>query len=105
MSALSKIITEGRKLGLYLVLATQQLFVGNSTVLDQRIQQCGTILYFQPEVNRIRMIAKLLDPNAVNKWDLILRSLKRGEFVAVGSLLVGGGKQNGPLKLSAIEEK
>lgn len=105
MSALSKIITEGRKLGLYLILATQQLFVGNATALDQRIQQCGTILYFQPEVNRIKTIAKLLDPDTANKWDSILRSLKRGEFVAVGSLLVGGHEHNGPLKLSAIGVK
>lgn len=100
-SALSKIISEGRKLGLYLILATQQLYLGNATVLDQRIRQCGTILYFQPEINRIRMVAKLLDPDAASKWDSILRSLKRGEFVAVGSFLVGECKQNGPLKLSA----
>lgn len=102
-SPLSKIMSEGRKLGLNLVLATQQISAGTLTVMEQRMQQCGTILYFRPDVMSTERIAKMIDREKFREWVGILRELRRGEFIAVGNLTVNNYRIDTPIKVSAYQ--
>lgn len=104
-SALAQMLSEGRKFGVNLILATQQLLPTSTSVVQQRLTQCGLILYFRPEPNRIRMLAKMIDPGSEKEWVHVLRSLQRGEFVAVGALTFSGSRIERPLRVSAFEEE
>ena len=97
--ALTKLLTEGRKFGVNLILATQYLV--NSSAEAQRILQAGLIMYFQPTQNKIRETAGIIDSTRVDEWVAQLSSLKRGEFVAVGPIEVGGKISKVPLKVNA----
>lgn len=96
--ALTKLLTEGRKFGVNLILATQYLI--NSSVEAQRILQAGLIMYFQPSRNKIRETAYIIDSTRVDEWVAVLSSLKQGEFVAVGPVEVGGKVSKLPLKVN-----
>lgn len=103
-SALAQMLSEGRKFGVNLILATQQLLQTSTSVIQQRLTQCSLILYFQPEPNRARMMAKMIDPEAEKGWMQVLRSLQRGEFVATGALALSGHRIERPIRVSAVEE-
>lgn len=96
--ALTKLLTEGRKFGVNLNLATQYLV--NSTAEAQRILQAGLIMYFKPTQNKIRETASIIDSTRVDDWVAVLSSLKQGEFVAVGPVEVGGKISKVPLKIN-----
>lgn len=102
-SALAQMLAEGRKFGLNLLLATQQL-AGCSTLIQHRLAQCALTLYFRPGTNCVNTTAKMIDPLSESEWSLILRTLKRGEFVATGALEIDGRLYERPLKISAFEE-
>ena len=103
-SILGDILCEGRKFGVNLILATQQLLQGSPSVVQQRMAQCGLCLYFQPDTASLRQIAKRIDPNAVKDWMPVLNSLKCGEFVAAGALSVGGYPIDQPLRVTSYIE-
>ncbi len=104
-SALAQILSEGRKFGINLILATQQMpRAGTSSIVFQRMLQCGLILYFRPSVDQIRMIAKMIDPENINEWVHVLRDLRKGEFVASGALELSGHRIEHPLLVTAYEE-
>ena len=103
--ALAHLISEGRKLGINLILATQMILNGSSNAVQQRISQCGTILYFKPASNRIKQTAKLISPGTDIKWGLRLKRLKVGEFVATGDFMVGEETINYPLVVDANIER
>ncbi len=88
-SILRAVLREGRKFNIGLLLATQTLNVFDKATRSV-INQAATHLYFRPEVNEIRNIAKEIDPENIQKWMCTLRSLKRGEAVAVGEFTISG---------------
>ena len=88
---------------LNIILATQQLLQGSASVVQQRLTQCGMILLFQPDVNRVNQIAKMVDVASTGEWRLMLRNLKQGEFVTHGALMVGGSIVEYPIRVSAYE--
>lgn len=103
-SALAQILSEGRKFNANLLLATQQIEQGSSSIVQQRLAQCGLILYFQPNINQAATVAKRISMNDGEGWRNVLKTLKRGEFVAAGDLIVDGKLIDRPLKVSAYEE-
>lgn len=88
-SILRAVLREGRKFNIGLLLATQTLNVFDKATRSV-INQAATHLYFRPEVNEIRNVAKEIDPTNIQKWMCILRNLKRGEAVAVGEFTISG---------------
>ena len=104
-NALAQMLSEGRKFGVNLILATQILAQGNTSALQQRITQCGVKLYFKPASNKVSMTARMIDPLRESDWCRLLKTLGIGEFIADGNFLVDGRERNEPLKVSAYEEK
>lgn len=103
--ALGQILAEGRKFGVHLILATQQMESGSKSVVHQRLLQSGLILFFQPNVGQTSFIARLINPLGVDEWSQVLRSLRKGEFVALGDLTVEGSPVRTPLKVGNYENK
>ena len=102
--ALEKVLSEGRKFGVNLVLATQQMALQSSSVVQQKLMQCGMILFFRPNTAQVVATAKMIDPAAAEKWMLVLRTLGKGEFVAMGALIVNARLYEKPLRISAFED-
>lgn len=102
---LALMISEGRRMGINLILATQMILANTKNAVQQRISQCGLILYFRPASNRVTLTAKMICPANEHQWLEILRDLKIGEFVATGSFLLRDRKISYPLKVSAYTEK
>lgn len=88
-SCMRTILQEGRKFGISLLLATQTLGVFDRATRSI-INQAATRLYFRPEANEIRSTAKEIDPENIQKWMHVLKTLKRGEAVAVGEFNISG---------------
>lgn len=103
-NALAQMLSEGRKFGVNLILASQMVLQGTTSAVQQRITQCGLMLYFQPAANRISATARMIEESAESDWSRILRSLGIGEFIASGSFIVGGKERNGALKVTAYEK-
>lgn len=103
--ALGQILAEGRKFGVHLILATQQMESGAKSVVHQRLLQSGLILFFQPNVGQTSFIARLINPLGADEWSRVLRSLGKGEFVALGDLTVEGSSVRTPLKVGNYENK
>lgn len=103
--ALGQILTEGRKFGVHLILATQQMENGSSSVVHQRLLHSGLILFFQPSVGQTNFIARLINPSNIDEWSQVLRGLEKGEFVALGNLTVEGKPIRMPLKVKNCEPK
>ncbi len=99
-SMLATLLSEGRKFGLNLLMATQLLLDSSFSAAQQRFTQAGVILYFKPLDNRVSSTARLIDPSAKSDWTIVLRTLKIGEFVATGSFLLDGNAVDCPLKVS-----
>ncbi|WP_455190853.1 ATP-binding protein [Eubacterium ramulus] len=104
-SPLALLISEGRRMGINLILATQMILHGTTNAVQQRIAQCGLILFFRPASNRIALTAKMINLNDKDRWTIILNGLKIGEFVATGNLVVGNQQICYPLKVNAYEGK
>jgi len=99
--ALNRILTEGRKFNLNLILVTQELLSKPYQTARQQLTQSGLTLSFQPGTEQVKAIARLIDADNAKEWAAILNSLGRGEFVAIGSLSVGSVPVERPLRVSA----
>lgn len=99
-SALAHMISEGRRLGINLLLATQMILQGSTNAVQQRISQCALILFFRPAMNRISLTAKMINPNNKEKWLPFLGQLKVGNFIATGNLLIGNKEVDYPLMIN-----
>lgn len=97
--ALNKIMAEGRKFNLNLMLATQQFPTGTQQAA-QGFMQSGLVLLFKPCAEYLNAAARFTDPGNVKEWAKILKSLTQGEFVASGSLVLGNARYGKPLKTS-----
>ena len=101
-SMLAQMLSEGRRFGINLILATQFLENSSRSSVQERITQCGLILFFKPSVNKTDQTARVIDPANKSTWSEVLRGLKVGEFVAVGPTLLNGQKNECPLKVNGI---
>ena len=100
-SPLSLMLSEGRRLGINLILATQMLLQSTNNSVQQRLSQCALILYFKPSFSRIESTAKLIDSLKWKKWIDKLKTLNMGDFVAVGDFLLNNKQVNYPLVVTA----
>lgn len=87
---LALLISEGRKMGVNLILATQMVLQGSTNSVQQRLTQCGLKLLFKPASNRISITAKIINPDNTALWAPVVAKLRVGEFVAEGNLLYRG---------------
>ncbi len=110
-SPLGKMLTEGRKYGLSLILATQTLSNLKKDEQD-RLFQAAHKLFFAPAETEIDSYAKLLEQAvpASNKkaWLQELAKLKKGECISVGLHMNDrGAVEQGAkvVKVSSLEER
>lgn len=103
-SVLAQMLSEGRKFNISLILATQLFKEGSMSAVQQRMTQCGLMLYFKPIANQVKATARLIDSSMESQWSNCLRQLGIGEFVAVGSFRVDGKPKRGAIKVSAVEK-
>lgn len=97
-SILSKILREGRKYHMALLLATQSL-KGFEKGTRAILQQAATQLYFHPAPSEIGDIVKALNVEEKDIFADMLSNLKRGECVAKGRFKVGGICIERPIKV------
>lgn len=86
-SPIGQFLTEGRKFGISLILATQTLSNLGKDERD-RLFQAGHKLFFKPADTEIRSFAQILSDATKQKseeWVNRLSSLKRGECYTLGS--------------------
>ena len=102
--ALALLISEGRKMGVNLILATQVMLGGRSNAVEERIMQCGTRLLFKPSENCLLQTTKLIDHSEYKQWIPVLAKLQSGEFIACGVKKVGSCTVDYPIKVSARNE-
>lgn len=110
-SPLGKMLTEGRKYGLSLILATQTLSMLSKEEQD-RIFQASHKLFFAPAETETQTYAKLLEqsiPGTDKKmWLTELSRLQKGECISVGLHLDASGRAvHGAkvVKVSGLEER
>ncbi len=85
-SPLGQFLTEGRKFGISLILATQTLSNLEKEEKD-RLFQASHKLFFKPADTEIRSFAQLLSdatPSRTDEWIDRLSALKRGECYSLG---------------------
>ncbi len=88
-SPLAKILTEGRKFGLSMILATQTLSNLHTEEKD-RLFQASQKLFFKPAETEVREYARILEHSTNEKSDLWitrLSKLNKGECYAFGPSL------------------
>lgn len=98
-STLEKMLTEGRKMGINLMLATQ--YVEKNSKMSKLLNQSDLQVFFHPARNEIRETASIIDPARADEWTVTLKALEVGEFVAVGPLKVDGICTRGPLRIDS----
>lgn len=95
-SVLFQMLTEIRKYGVNLVLATQTLTTFTKSELAI-INQAATKLYFQPSATDMKKVADLIETGHAEKWKHHLSRLHIGEAITVGELEVGGRRVPQPI--------
>lgn len=99
-SPLLRLLTEGRKYGIELILATQ-----TASLFDKKemaiLEQVGTRIYFQPSESEINMIKRQFPVNIQNKVKERLSQLPVGHALAVGKFKVNGQTRmsNNPIEI------
>lgn len=102
--SLARMISEGRKMGVNLILATQMVLQGKTNSVQQRLPQAGLMLFYKPAANRMGLTAKMISPGDADTWALRLKNLRIGEFVATGNYCIGGLPINYPVVINARQE-
>lgn len=103
-SPLYKILCEGRKFGLNLILTTQ-FFQGKfSDNVEMAIAQVGNKIFFRPPDKEARFVAGFLthEHNVAKELEERLRGLRKGEAIIKGDIYfdeTGGKKYLSPLKV------
>lgn len=92
---LPKILSEGRKLGLNLILITQRV----EEPKFKSFTQAGTQLYFKPALSDANKIAKRLSSSRYADTAMALQTLNIGECIATGALMKGELAINRPLRI------
>ena len=102
---LAVMISEGRRMGVNLLLATQMILLGTTNAVQQRISQCGLILYFKPAASRVSLTARMINPGNETQWIAALKDIKVGEFIASGGISLMGRSISYPIKVSAVDKE
>lgn len=95
-SMIVQLLTEGRKYGLDVILATQSLARFSKDTLVA-INQAAVRLYFRPALNETKTLALQIDGLNVERTILMLKQLKIGESVAIGNLEFAGRHMDRPI--------
>lgn len=98
-SPVGKMLTEGRKFGISLILATQTLSNLDKDEQD-RLFQASHKLFFKPADTELRRFAQILSDatgEKADEWISRLASLKRGECYSMGPVL---NELNGKMEVS-----
>jgi len=109
-SPIDKMLREGRKFGLSLILATQTTSQFNQEQRD-RLFQAGHKLFFKPADTEISRFAELLSQKgnlSKNDWGQRLASLQKGQCWSLGPVLTSSGalKEEAFLvSVSALEQR
>lgn len=93
------ILSEGRKLGLHLILITPSLGGGRKSQIAQCLLRAGQQMYFMPNEGEISEVAKLIGIARYKDWQMTLKTLKIGECVAIGPLAIDENPFNRPFKV------
>jgi len=109
-SPLGKFLTEGRKFGISLILATQTLSNLDKDERD-RLFQASHKLFFRPADTELKSYAQILE-GAVNDksdiWVSRLATLKKGECYSLGPSMNSQGKLETKalkIRISSLEER
>lgn len=95
-SSLFEMLTEARKYGLRLILATQTLAIFRGRELAV-INQAATKLFFQQTAVDIKRVSEMIEPGCGDKWVQKIAQLRIGEAIAVGFIEVNGRLLNQPV--------
>ncbi len=97
-STLRAMLTESRRFGLNVILATQttSIFEKSETAI---LMQAATRLLFRPADPDLDNVAHSIDPKDKLNWRSRLSSLKVGECIAIGNKIVNGKHYERPLML------
>ncbi|MCD7885655.1 MAG: hypothetical protein LUI87_18470 [Lachnospiraceae bacterium] len=94
--SLHQILTEGRKYGLNLILATQ-FVAGFEREQQAVINQAASRVYFKQASSEVRNAARNISAARRDSWEMKLRGLGIGEAVAVGDFCVEGREVQAPI--------
>ncbi|WP_020160012.1 ATP-binding protein [Methylobacter marinus] len=103
-SPIDKMLREGRKFGLSLILATQTTSQFNQEQRD-RLFQAGHKLFFKPADTEIARFAELLSQKgnvSKNEWGQRLASLQKGQCWSLGPVLSSNGNLSEKAQLVSI---
>jgi len=110
-SPLDKLLREGRKFGISLILATQTLSNFDAEERD-RLFQASHKLFFAPADTEVKRYADILKDNVPgtnrDEWIQRLKSLQKGECLSLGPVATSDGRLRErvvPLKISALESR
>lgn len=88
-TAFFQMLTESRKYGVNMLLATQTLAIFSKKELAI-IDQAAVKLYFKPSASDVKTIAALVDPKHYDRWSQKLLKLQIGQAITVGDFEVNG---------------
>lgn len=99
-SVLHRMIQEGRKLGLGLIISTPVVSNKHKTGMEILLD-CATQIYFSPggEINKI---AQRIDKQEEIRWTYLLKRLEKGEFVGCGRFLINQKVSDEPQRLRSL---
>jgi len=95
-SVLYQMLTEGRKYGVNLILATQSMSVF-SKIEMAALDQAAVRLYFRQSQSDIKSVAAFIEPKNKEYWISKLKKLPVGAAVTVGDLSISGRAVQRPI--------
>ena len=103
-SLIDKMLREGRKLGLSLILATQTTSKFDQEQRD-RLFQAGHKLFFKPantEINRFADLLSVATGISKNDWGERLAKLQKGQCCSLGAVLSSSGNLKDKAELVSV---
>lgn len=88
-SPIYKILCEGRKYGINLILSTQFYKGKFQPEVEMAVSQIGNQIFFKPPDREVKMIAGMITDSDRKKIENNLRNLKRGEAIVSGGFSIG----------------
>ena len=102
-SPIFRMINEGRKHRVQLMLAAPQLLRGRKKNMDV-LSQFGTCFFFKPLDSELQKTSVIIESDKSKKWMSQLEHLGRGQFVAKGNIVIMGVIRRKPVMLSSRVE-
>lgn len=95
-TAFFQMLTEARKYGVNMILATQTLSIFSRKELAI-INQAAVKLYFQQSVSDVKTVSGMIDLKHREKWISELSQLKVGQAITVGAFEINGRQIRQPI--------